>query len=126
MPTYPSIAATAHIEGEVRASFVVDASGTVVSVDIISGPPLQRRATEDNIRSWKFWPAGDKAAAHDSYYTDFYYRISPRVACENNRWVTVSTGSFHEIEITTDSMTVMTSSASKGSQPPHGETPSHQ
>jgi hypothetical protein len=31
MPTYPVIAAMAHVEGDVRASFVVDAEGVVVS-----------------------------------------------------------------------------------------------
>lgn len=102
MPTYPSIAATAHVEGNVSASFVLDAAGTVTSVEILSGPPLLQRATEDNIRSWKFVPATAKSATHRSYVTEFYYRISSRPACHNNRWITVSTGSFHAIEITLD------------------------
>lgn len=125
MPAYPSIATTAHIDGDVRASFVVDANRTVVSVEILSGPPLLRHATEDNIRSWKFAPVSDKSQANVSYFTVFRYRISQRIACDE-RWVTVTTGSFHAIEITTDSMPVMTSSGSKDGQPPHGETPSHQ
>jgi|SRR5580658_6421879 TonB family protein len=102
MPTYPSIAATAHIEGDVRASFVLDATGTVTSVEILSGPPLLRRATEDNIRSCKFSPVSEKPTSNRSYDTVFYDRISSRTACENSRWITVSTGSFHAIEITTD------------------------
>jgi TonB family protein len=102
MPAYPSIAATAHIEGDVRASFVLDATGTVTSVEILSGPPLLRRATEDNIRSCKFSPASEKPTSNRGYDTVFYDRISSRTACENSRWITVSTGSFHAIEITTD------------------------
>jgi TonB family protein len=102
MPTYPVIAAMAHIEGDVRASFVVDAEGAVVSVDITSGPQLLTRATVSNIRSWKFRPAAQKSAASRTYDTVFYYRISPRNACDSNRWVTVSTGSFHAVEITVE------------------------
>jgi TonB family protein len=113
MPTYPPIAATAHITGDVRASFVLDADGNVTSVEITSGPALLRDATERNIRSWKFGPAADRSASKRSYETVFYYRISSRTACENNRWITVSTGSFHAIEITTDGLSVMTSSDGK-------------
>jgi TonB family protein len=123
MPTYPPIAATAHIEGDVRASFVVDASGNVISVEIVSGPPLLHRATEETIRSWKFSPARQKSAANNTYHTDFYYRISRRSACDNNRWVTVGMASFHEIEITTDAASVQTSGDSKTSPSSHtGET----
>lgn len=126
MPIYPAIAAIAHIEGDVKASFVVDADGTVSSVEIVSGPPLLQRATLENIRSWKFAPATVKSSANRSFDTVFYYRMSRRIACENNRWVTVSTDSFREIEITTDSVRVMTASDSKGSQPAHRESTSHQ
>ncbi len=119
MPTYPPIAAIAHIEGDVRASFVLDADGNVASVEILAGPPLLRGATEENIRSWKFSPVSGKSTANRTYYTDFFYRISPRVACENKRWVTVSTASFHEIEITTESVAVMTSGESMTSPPSH-------
>jgi TonB family protein len=113
MPTYPPIAAVAHITGDVRASFVLDADGNVVSVKILSGPPLLHDATEKNIQSWKFSAATEKSAANRSYDTVFYYRISSRTACENNRWITVSTGSFHAIEITTDGLSVVTSSNAK-------------
>jgi outer membrane biosynthesis protein TonB len=79
MPTYPAIAATAHIEGDVSASFVLDRTGTVVSVKIPSGPPLLARSTESNIRSWKFVSGSDKSALHRTFYTKFTCRISPRV-----------------------------------------------
>ena len=123
MATYPPIAAIAHIEGDVRASFVLDASGGVASVEIISGPPLLHRATEENIRSWKFSPARQKSDENKTYYTDFYYRISRRSACGNNRWVTVSMASFHEIEITTETPLVNTSDDTKPGASSHpGET----
>jgi TonB family protein len=119
MPTYPPIAATAHIEGDVRASFAVDAAGEVSSAEIISGPPLLHRPTAENIRSWKFSPAGEKSGANKTYYTDFYYRISRRSACENNRWVTVGMASFHEIEITAEVASVQTPGDSKLSPSSH-------
>lgn len=126
MPTYPAIAAIAHIEGDVRASFVVAEDGTVTSVDIISGPPLLRNATLENIRSWKFAPATVKSLANRSLETVFYYRISRHIACDKNRWVTVGTDSFHEIEITTDSLQVMTSSDSMSNQPANRASTTHQ
>jgi hypothetical protein len=90
----------------------------VTSVEIISGPALLRDATEKNIRSWKFRLATKKSATNRSYDTVFYYRISSRSACENKRWITVSTGSFHSMEITTDGPSVMTSS--DANVPPSG------
>ena len=126
MPAYPTIAATAHIEGDVRACFVVDADRTVASVEIVSGPPPLRGATLDNIWSWKFAPASEKSTPDKSYHTVFYYRISPRGACEYNRRVTVSTASFHEVAMTGEVPKVMAVSESKVSQPPNVETTSHQ
>ncbi|MFZ3380905.1 MAG: energy transducer TonB [Candidatus Acidiferrales bacterium] len=126
MPTYPVIAATAHIEGDVRASFVVNEDGTVAAVEIVSGPPLLLRATLDNIRSWKFGPINDKPTANKSFETVFYYRISPRNACENNKWLTVSTRSFQEIEITAEVPRILSMGDTKTSKSSHRETASHQ
>lgn len=124
MPTYPSIAAIAHIEGDVRASFVVNEDGTLTSVEIISGPPLLHSATFQNIRSWKSAPATVKSLANRSLDTVFYYRTSRHIACDKNRWVTVGSDSLHEIEMTTDSVQVMTSSESKANQPADTESSS--
>jgi hypothetical protein len=112
MPTCPAIAATAHIEGDVSASFVLDRTGTVVSVKIPSGPPLLARSTESNIPSSEFVSGSDKSVPNRTFYAKFSCRISPRVAC-GNRLVTVSTESFHEFEVSAETLPLAESMASE-------------
>jgi TonB family protein len=56
-PLYPTLAKTQHIEGAVRVDALVDESGRVSLVKIVSGPTLLQQAALDAIRQWKYQPA---------------------------------------------------------------------
>jgi TonB family protein len=68
-PTYPPIARTAHIEGEVRVRVTTDGE-SVTNAEAESGPPILHKAAEDNVRTWKFVPhtAG-------TFHVTFRYKI---------------------------------------------------
>jgi TonB family protein len=68
-PTYPPIARTAHIQGEVRVRVTTDGE-SVTNAEAESGPPILHKAAEDNIRTWKFVPhtAG-------TFHVTFRYKI---------------------------------------------------
>jgi len=57
MPVYPVIARQMHTEGDVVINTVVDASGKVVSMKIVSGPSALRQAALDALRQWKYEPS---------------------------------------------------------------------
>jgi len=50
---YPAIARTAHIMGDVVVKITTDGQ-SVIEALAESGPPLLRRASEDNAKTWKF------------------------------------------------------------------------
>jgi TonB family protein len=54
-PQYPAIARAAHVEGEVRVRIVTNGE-SVTEAQVESGPPVLRKMTEDNVRTWKFAP----------------------------------------------------------------------
>ena len=56
-PLYPTLAKTQHVEGAVRVDALVDESGRVSSVKVVSGPTLLQQAAIDAIRQWKYQPA---------------------------------------------------------------------
>ena len=56
-PMYPPLAKTQHIEGNVRVDALVDETGRVSSVKVVSGPTLLHQAAMDAIRQWKYQPA---------------------------------------------------------------------
>ncbi len=56
-PVYPQLAATNHVEGEVKIQAEINASGRVTSTKAISGPILLRSAAMDAVRQWKYSPA---------------------------------------------------------------------
>jgi len=56
-PTYPSLAKTQRIEGAVRVDALVDATGKVSSMKVISGPALLHQAALEALRQWKYQPA---------------------------------------------------------------------
>jgi protein TonB len=56
-PIYPSLAKTQHISGNVQIDALIDASGNVAELKIMSGPPLLQRAAMDAVRQWKYKPA---------------------------------------------------------------------
>jgi outer membrane biosynthesis protein TonB len=70
---FPPIARTAHITGLVNASFLVDASGNVISITILSGPKILADETEKNTRTWKFASLGPASHAPWKDHTSFVY-----------------------------------------------------
>jgi len=56
-PVYPSLAKSQHISGDVKVDALVDATGRVTAMKIVSGPTLLQQAAMDAIRGWKYQPA---------------------------------------------------------------------
>lgn len=66
-PTYPAIARTQHISGDVRVDALIGANGRVSSMKIVSGPTILHQAAMDALRQWKYQPAtldGKPVAMH--------------------------------------------------------------
>lgn len=57
LPTYPQLARTNHVAGDVTLDALVDESGNVRDVKVISGPLLLREAAKEALRQWKYEPA---------------------------------------------------------------------
>ena len=55
-PSYPQLARTQRITGDVQLDALVDTTGKVGDVKILSGPLLLQRAAADAIRQWKYTP----------------------------------------------------------------------
>ena len=56
-PVYPALAKTQHISGDVRIDALIDASGRVTTMKVISGPSLLHQAAMDALHQWKYQPA---------------------------------------------------------------------
>jgi protein TonB len=57
LPVYPSIARQTGVEGNVVIETVVDETGRVASMKVVSGPPMLRQAALDALRQWKYEPS---------------------------------------------------------------------
>ena len=57
LPDYPQLARTNHAAGDVTLDALVDASGSVRDVKVISGPVLLRAAAIAALLQWKYEPA---------------------------------------------------------------------
>jgi len=68
-PIYPPLARQTRIQGDVRVRLVTDGA-SVTNVEAVAGHPLLRKATEDNVRTWKF-------ASHrpSSFFVTFRYKL---------------------------------------------------
>jgi protein TonB len=55
-PQYPSIARTAHVQGNVVLEAEISKSGDVVNLHVISGPPLLQQSAIDAVKQWKYRP----------------------------------------------------------------------
>ncbi len=67
LPVYPQIAKVNRTAGDVTLDALVDASGNVRDVKVISGPVLLREAATAALRDWKYEPArldGQPTAMH--------------------------------------------------------------
>ena len=54
---YPAQARAAHIQGDVVVDALVDPTGNVSTVQVISGPAILQQAAMDAVRTWKYQPA---------------------------------------------------------------------
>jgi TonB family protein len=55
-PQYPNMARQAHVEGDVVVDMVIDASGKVTTMKVVSGPLLLRDAATTALRQWQYQP----------------------------------------------------------------------
>jgi TonB family protein len=56
-PVYPTMAKTQHISGSVKIDALIDASGNVSSVAVISGPAMLHQAALTAVKQWRYQPA---------------------------------------------------------------------
>ena len=55
-PQYPPMARQAHVEGDVVVDLVIDASGKVTTMKVVSGPLLLRDAATTALSQWQYQP----------------------------------------------------------------------
>lgn len=55
-PIYPVMARQARVEGEVVIAAVIDATGKLTNMTVVSGAPLLQNAALDSLRTWKYRP----------------------------------------------------------------------
>jgi TonB family protein len=55
-PIYPTMARQARVEGQVTIEAVIDATGKLTNMTVVSGPPLLQQAAIDSLRTWKYQP----------------------------------------------------------------------
>jgi len=66
-PIYPSLAKTQHVAGDVRVDALIDATGRVTTMKVVSGPSMLHQAAMDALRQWKYQAArldGKPVAMH--------------------------------------------------------------
>jgi TonB family protein len=56
-PTYPMLAKSQHVSGNVLVDALIDATGHVTSMNVVSGPTLLHQAAMDALKQWKYQPA---------------------------------------------------------------------
>jgi protein TonB len=55
-PIYPPLAKQARIQGTVRLQAIIDKSGGVVQLEVLSGHPLLVQSALDAVRQWRYQP----------------------------------------------------------------------
>ncbi len=66
-PSYPALARTQHVAGDVRIDALIEANGRVSAMKVVFGPSLLHQAAMDALRQWKYQPAlldGKPVAMH--------------------------------------------------------------
>ena len=66
-PVYPTLAKNQHVSGNVTVDALIDASGRVTTMKVVSGPTLLQQAAMDALKEWKYQPAsldGKPVAMH--------------------------------------------------------------
>jgi TonB family protein len=89
IPTYPSLARQARIEGTVKMTFTLPANGgEPTNVEVVSGHPVLKGAAVENVKTWHF---RNPYAVERKYETTFRYLLA------ESRKVTFE--SFRNLEI---------------------------
>jgi len=76
-PVYPALAKTNHVTGDVTLDALIDSTGKVTDVKVVSGPSLLREAAMDALRLWKYEPAwldGHPVATRLTVNVKFYFK----------------------------------------------------
>lgn len=55
-PVYPPMAKTARISGTVVLAATISRTGTIKSLQVVSGPPMLRGSAVDAVRTWRYRP----------------------------------------------------------------------
>jgi periplasmic protein TonB len=56
-PIYPAFAKTQRVSGDVKIDALIDASGRVTTMKVVSGPAMLHQAAMDALHLWKYQPA---------------------------------------------------------------------
>lgn len=73
-PAYPELARTTRVSGDVVVDALIDVTGKVTSVKVVSGPVLLQQAAMETVRQWKYEAArldGKPIATHLSVTVRF-------------------------------------------------------
>src|SRR5215472_11553132 len=73
-PVYPGLAKITRVSGDVVVDALIDASGNVKTVKVLSGPTILQQAAIETVRQWKYEPArldGQAVAMHLSVTVKF-------------------------------------------------------
>ena len=74
-PTYPPIAKSAGVQGEVLIKAIISSEGKIEQAQVISGSPWLSRAALDAIRQWRYRPylLNDKPVEVETEITVNFY-----------------------------------------------------
>lgn len=81
LPSYPQIARSSRVAGDVTLDALVDESGNVLDVKVIAGPLLLRDAAMEALRQWKYEPArldGQPTPMHLTVTVKFQANLASR------------------------------------------------
>lgn len=56
-PNYPAMAKRTQVEGEVTVSAIIDITGKLTNMKVVSGSPMLQQAALDSLSTWKYQPA---------------------------------------------------------------------
>jgi protein TonB len=56
-PVYSTLAKAQHISGDVKVDALIDATGHVTTMKVVSGPTLLHQSAMEALRQWKYQPA---------------------------------------------------------------------
>jgi TonB family protein len=93
---YPERARASRVAGTVKLWFMLNGTGEVAEVGIVSGNPLLRDAAAEAVKSWKFQP--NILPPSVRLETEFVYVLAVQ-ANEGEPKLTVSVTDFRHVEI---------------------------